>query len=66
MRTDDKREKLQQRIAEDIAALRSMGAADDTLVQGYLRVIATGRTGEAREMLSLLMTGPHRVVRCGC
>ncbi len=51
MQTDDKREKLQARIAEDLNILKSMLAEDDTLVQGYLRMIATGKASEAREVL---------------
>ena len=55
MRTDDEREELEARIAEDIRALKSMAAPDDELLRGYQRLIATGKVGEAREMFSRLV-----------
>ncbi len=54
MNTDDKLERLQQRIADDLSTLRSMMPEGEIAFRGYLQLIAEGKLEEAREMLSIL------------
>ena len=54
MKTDDKREKLQERIAEDLSTLQCMMPEGEIVARGYLHLIAEGKLSEARDMLSIL------------
>ncbi len=63
MKIDSRREKLNRRITEDLTTLKSMMPEHDTLLRGYLQVIATGKKEKAREMLSILCRLTDNITR---